>query len=107
MRDPERIPMILAAVEREWRKNPDLRLGQLLVVVTKVQGPNPLFNVEDGQLLAALGPQTEEERRYVAEEPRARRRGMAEWWAHWRGERNLDKFFTDRTAYPPRRERDE
>jgi hypothetical protein len=31
MRDSDRIPMILAAVERRWRKHPDARLGQLLV----------------------------------------------------------------------------
>ena len=30
MRDPSRIPRILAIIERIWAKNPDLRLTQLI-----------------------------------------------------------------------------
>lgn len=30
MRNPERIPEVLEAVEKEWKEHPDLRLGQLL-----------------------------------------------------------------------------
>jgi hypothetical protein len=83
MRDPERIPLILAALEREWRKHPNSRLGQLLVNLHRrrfgQEHPNPLFGVEDGTLLELLGPETDEEKRYVSEEPAARRRGWSEW----------------------------
>ncbi len=79
MRDPERIPMILRAVQRHWEQYPDLRLGQLLVNVARRQD-HALFNLEDGELLEMIGPQTEEEHRYVREEPHARRRGWAEYF---------------------------
>lgn len=82
MRDPERIPLILAAIEREWRQSPDLRLGQLIVnllrsnrnVSRKDEG-RVLFNVEDGELLRWIGPETAAERRYVQDEPRLRSSG--------------------------------
>jgi hypothetical protein len=70
MRDPDRIQLVLAAVERRWRREPDLRLGQLLNGLAV--GGN-LALIEDGTLLALLGPETAEERRYIAEEPIARR----------------------------------
>jgi hypothetical protein len=76
MRDPERIPMILAAVEREWRKAPDLRLGQLLVNLVREHAGVPreeegtrLFAVQDGVLLRWLGPADEAEVTYITEEP--------------------------------------
>jgi hypothetical protein len=81
MRDPDRIPMILAAVERRWRKDPDLRLGQL--IGNLVHG-HALLLIEDGELLEILGPETENERRYVEEEPEARRKAW-EQWPGWRG----------------------
>jgi hypothetical protein len=73
MRDPERIPLILGAVERRWREDPDLRLGQLLVNLTRDLGsaPNPLFAISDGDLLRRLGPETDGERRYISNEPAA------------------------------------
>lgn len=30
MRDPERIPLLLATLERAWRRHPDLRFGQVV-----------------------------------------------------------------------------
>lgn len=30
MRDPNRIPVIIAALGELWQKNPDLRLGQII-----------------------------------------------------------------------------
>ena len=65
MRDVERIPLILAAVERRWREEPDSRLGQLLVNLTRDLGsaPSPLFAISDGELLRRLGLETDAERR--------------------------------------------
>lgn len=84
MRDPERIPMILAALQRRWEAEPDMRLGQLLVVAFQRSAsvehpPNPLFGVEDGDLLAMLGAETDVEREYIAGERDAAKRGWAEW----------------------------
>jgi organic radical activating enzyme len=47
MRDPNRIPEVLAEIERLWRMVPDWRLGQLIV---NVAGGDP-FNVEDDRLI--------------------------------------------------------
>lgn len=44
MRDPERIPRILAKLEEVWRASPDLRLGQLLV---NLVGHPLFFHTED------------------------------------------------------------
>jgi hypothetical protein len=85
-RDPERIALVLSAVEREWRKQPDTRLGQLVVNLlrmnTSILGEDEgkvLFSVADGQLLRWLGPQSEEEENYIREEPRKAREGWRAW----------------------------
>jgi hypothetical protein len=86
VRDPERIPMVLAAIEREWRKHPDQRLGQLLVNVFRRRGTVPsedesqvLFAVEDAELLRWLGAETDDEQRYVEDERQDRQVGWREW----------------------------
>ena len=75
VRDPERIPIVLAAIEREWRKHPDQRLGQLVVNLLRRHGTVPpedegqvLFAVEDGELLRWLGAETDDEQRYIEDE---------------------------------------
>jgi hypothetical protein len=80
VRNPDRIPLILQALERRWREDPDQRLCQLLVNLTRDLGsaPSSIWGVEDGELLRRLGPRTEAESRYVAEEPAARRQGWNE-----------------------------
>lgn len=67
--------MILAAVERRWRMTPDLRLGQFLANLVPRR---ELVGIEDGELLKLLGPETEDERRYIEGEPEAARRGWRE-----------------------------
>jgi hypothetical protein len=69
VRDPSRIPMLLAALERRWGDQPDQRLGQLLMNVSR---GHDLFALEDDRFLALLGPKTAEERRYVEQQPVAR-----------------------------------
>ena len=49
MRDPERIPKILAEIESVWRKMPDMRLGQLIISAAG----NP-FMLEDEDLVQRL-----------------------------------------------------
>ena len=55
MRDPNRIPKMIAALQKAWYQNPDLRLGQLVSnagTMTRTS-PDP-FYVEDDQMLKAL-----------------------------------------------------
>lgn len=59
MRDPRRIKMILSRVSRAWEMNPDLRLGQLLVIATTLATHNPrgaldLFPIEDDVILKGI-----------------------------------------------------
>ena len=51
MRDPGRIKNMLLMLESAWRKNPDLRLGQILV---NAAGDDDLFYVEDSILLSRV-----------------------------------------------------
>ena len=46
MKDPYRITRVLCALRAFWTKNPDLRLGQLLL---NFEGEN-LYNLEDDEL---------------------------------------------------------
>ena len=59
-RDPKRIDPLLSEIRRVWVKNPDLRLGQLLVnakifeTEDSSEHRGDLFNYEDDQLLKAI-----------------------------------------------------
>lgn len=86
MRDAGRIPIVLAAIEREWKRDPDIRLGQLLMNLIRREQLAPredegmlLFGIEDGELLRLLGPQTATEQRYVEDEPGQAREGWRDW----------------------------
>jgi hypothetical protein len=52
MRNEERIPEILSALEDHWYEHPDQRLGQLIVNLT---GEKDTFAVEDDELMRRLG----------------------------------------------------
>jgi uncharacterized protein YihD (DUF1040 family) len=39
MRDPSRIPIIIAALQEYWEKNPDMRLGQMVAVASDLRDP--------------------------------------------------------------------
>jgi len=55
-RDPNRIPEVLLLIGEVWEKQPDLRLGQLLLNYLEVQTPCPeLYYIEDDALLKKLG----------------------------------------------------
>jgi len=56
-KDPSRIPVTLAALQKAWLRLPEMRLGQLLIYLT-AQEKDPFF-VEDTVL--------EERAMYVAE----------------------------------------
>lgn len=48
MRDPKRIPEMLAVLGELWQENPDIRLGQI------ISNASIFFYTEDDQALTAL-----------------------------------------------------
>ncbi len=51
MRDPKRIDNVLAGLKRAWKIDPDMRLGQLVVNLSRTHDP---FYVEDNDMLWAI-----------------------------------------------------
>ncbi|QEH38753.1 hypothetical protein OJF2_73590 [Aquisphaera giovannonii] len=55
MRDPARIDQVLAVVREVWMRDPDLRLGQLIVNAVQPREPCPeVYSIEDTTLLRKL-----------------------------------------------------
>lgn len=56
MRDPDRIPEVLAALNIAWRMNPDMRLTQLLWNIARFPGETAsgFYNMEDDRLLETI-----------------------------------------------------
>ena len=50
MRDPNRIPKVMALLEEGWKKVPDWRFGQLIENLKRYIGVQDLFYMEDDQL---------------------------------------------------------
>ncbi len=53
MRDPKRIPQILAKLQKLWEKHPDLRLGQLVENLAP-KGQADAYFVEDDILVQRI-----------------------------------------------------
>ncbi|KKL72493.1 hypothetical protein LCGC14_2084390 [marine sediment metagenome] len=56
-RDPARIPGILEEIRKIWEKDPDMRLGQLIVNATNKEGDPPcpsIFYIEDDKLVEKI-----------------------------------------------------
>ena len=51
MRNPDRIPEIMALLQRGWQKVPDYRLGQLFENLKRYTGKYDLFFVEDEEMV--------------------------------------------------------
>lgn len=54
MRDPARIPLILAKLEKAWLAAPDLRLGQLIDNILHRANCDHPFYIEDDKMEAAI-----------------------------------------------------
>lgn len=54
VRDPKRIDVMLGALGRLWRAQPDLRLGQLVSNLAAEIGQADPFHVEDDKMAAQL-----------------------------------------------------
>jgi hypothetical protein len=62
-RNPARIDEVLKVLGEAWRKDPDLRLGQLISNLSDTAGIGDAYQIEDDLLLEAL-------RQWTAPEPR-------------------------------------
>ncbi len=51
-RDSQRIPVVLSEIQKVWEKNPDLRLGQLLM--NCCANEIIMYNIEDDMLLERI-----------------------------------------------------
>jgi hypothetical protein len=76
--------MVLAALERSWRKDPDQRFGQFMFNFLRRNWTGDdylrvLSHIEDGQLLEVLGIETEQEQDYARREPADRDQAWKEW----------------------------
>lgn len=54
MRDPNRIDTIIEAVKEEWKQEPDWRLGQLIVNISRAAGCSDPFFMEDDWLMQVI-----------------------------------------------------
>ena len=54
MRNPERIPEVLALLQKGWEKVPDWRFGQLIENFKRYVGISDLFYIEDDKLKEKL-----------------------------------------------------
>ena len=55
MRNPDRIPKILKLLEEIWKKQPDVRLGQLISTITTKKSPGySIWFIEDDDVLEIL-----------------------------------------------------
>lgn len=56
MRDPARIDQVLALLEEVWRRDPELRLGQLIYNAARLREPQlfDVFSIEDSILQESL-----------------------------------------------------
>lgn len=63
MRDPARIDPVLAAIRTVWTEDPDLRLGQILVIAANLSGREvispEIFHLEDSELMRGLAAYTQ------------------------------------------------
>lgn len=54
MRDPARIPSVLAEIQAIWEQLPDYRLGQLIANVVSTVDHTDVFDIEDDTLVDAV-----------------------------------------------------
>lgn len=55
MRDPDRINTVLEKIRQLWLRDPDMRLGQLLIAAVRPKDPCPeLFYIEESDLIEKL-----------------------------------------------------
>lgn len=54
MRDVNRIPILMWKLQEFWMSNPDLRLGQIMMIAGKQLELDDIWNVEDEELIEAL-----------------------------------------------------
>ena len=60
MRDPKRIHRLVQQLETAWNTFPDMRLGQLIINITRAASTSDLWNLEDDQIEQLLADFTEQ-----------------------------------------------
>ncbi len=82
MRDPRRIDRMLLQLEAAWRAFPDMRLGQLLLNITRAEDTSALWNLEDEQIERLLDSFT------ISKVQPAELRYVKRRWNENRGDKN-------------------
>jgi uncharacterized protein YihD (DUF1040 family) len=56
VRNPERIDIVVAKLEKVWKQYPDMRLGQLVINAVKLAGnfEDQTFNAEEDVIMYGL-----------------------------------------------------
>jgi hypothetical protein len=54
MRDPKRIPKIIKRLEKLWKANPELRLGQMVGNAFSYPAHNDPYYVEDEEFITKI-----------------------------------------------------
>ncbi|MCI7633905.1 MAG: hypothetical protein MSS80_07760 [Mollicutes bacterium] len=54
MRDPKRITPLLTELEKQWKRFPDWRFGQLIENIKRFYDINDLFYIEDDKMLELI-----------------------------------------------------
>lgn len=54
MRNPNRIPEIMALLQRGWQRVPDQRFGQLIENLKRYIGVDDLFYIEDDEMIEKI-----------------------------------------------------
>ena len=60
MRDPNRIDKVIDAVKEAWKENPEWRLGQLIVNISRAANCSDPFFLEDDRLMGVITAVSEE-----------------------------------------------
>ena len=54
MRDPKRITPLLTELEKQWKRFPDWRFGQLIENIKRFYSVDDLFFIEDDKMLELI-----------------------------------------------------
>ena len=54
MRDPKRITPLLTELEKQWKRFPDWRFGQLIENIKRFYSVDDLFYIEDDRMLELI-----------------------------------------------------
>jgi hypothetical protein len=83
MRDPERIPEIIALFQKAWELFPDQRFCQLIYNILRLEKDTDLYYVEDDHFRKALDKFLKEYSHYILDENKNAIPAGVEQWEEW------------------------